>query len=282
MARPATRPRRQGRAASPLVQRKSPRQPKRPTKVTVARELSSPIIQPIVRFPHKPKIRQTVSAAGIFKKQAKADRRSKKLEKRRESAKPDLLEDIHDGLAEARTAISDKGKASFDSIHTNFTRRLTQIRTSDETFFQRVSTVAKTLTISLEDEKVQTSFSKNGKISTEYFRVGDRVANFKKIIENEEGKLQELWKQWDEVQNEYLELGIDVFGERAFGVDGVGERGHKREMGLLGLEHDARVEEIEEEIESVGAEMMKKMKASEKDLDAVAKKDQARLLQSLL
>lgn len=96
-------------------------------------------------------------------------------------------------------------------------------------------------------------------------QIGKRVATFSKIVEREETKLQELWKQWDEVQNEYLELGIEVFGREVFGVDTTGlDRGFKRDMELLDLELKTRVEEMEEEIESLGPEILKKMKASEK------------------
>ncbi|CZT44982.1 uncharacterized protein RSE6_05246 [Rhynchosporium secalis] len=249
MARPATRPRKSGRVASPLVIRKSSRQPKRPTKVTVARELSPPAVQ----NPRKPKTRETLS--------------------------------IGDGIEEARVAIGGKAKATFDDVHAGFTRRLAAIRVDDEAFFQRVEISAKTLTVPLEDEKVQTSFIKNGKTTTEFHRVGDRVADFKKIIEKEEKNLKDLWKQWDDVQNEYLELGIEIWGERAFGVECEGqvrERGFQKEMTLLGLEHDARIEELEEEIEDIGPDLLKKMKASEKESYVAAKKDQARLLQTLL
>ncbi|KAL2060438.1 hypothetical protein VTL71DRAFT_9469 [Oculimacula yallundae] len=52
----------------------------RPTRVTVAHELISIPGVPIVgQGPRKPKIQQSVSAARIFKKQAKPDLRSKKL-----------------------------------------------------------------------------------------------------------------------------------------------------------------------------------------------------------
>jgi len=96
MARQTTRPRKHGRAASPLVLRKSPRLPKKPTKVTVARSISPAIErQPVAKDGSKSKTKQTVSAAGVFKKQQKTDRRSKKHRKlREETPEPDLFEDL--------------------------------------------------------------------------------------------------------------------------------------------------------------------------------------------
>lgn len=170
-----------------------------------------------------------------------------------------------DGIEEARAIIGDRGKASFDDVHTGFTERLATIRADDEEFFQRMTTVAETFSRPLQDDMGKSVFMEGGKTVEKAYRVGDRVESFKKIIEKEAAKLTVLWNQWDEVQNEYLELGIDVFGREKFGIEGEGQdKGFKKEMTLLGLEHDARVDELEEEIESVGTEMMKKMTASEK------------------
>jgi hypothetical protein len=83
-------------------------------------------------------------------------------------------------------------------------------------------------------------------------------------------QLGEYWKQWDEVQNEYLELGVEVFGEKGFGADGNGvakrdgERGWKREMELLEVEYETRIQELDEEVEGIKEEFLKVMKASEK------------------
>ena len=124
---------------------------------------------------------------------------------------------------------------------------------------------AKTIGGSLEDECVQTSFNVGGKLVKKISKIGDRVAAFNLIIEQEETKLADLWKQWDDVQDEYRELGIDVFGREAFGIDSPGhDKGFFKEMKLLGLEHETRVDELDEEIEGIGMDIMKKIKASEK------------------
>lgn len=70
------------------------------------------------------------------------------------------------------------------------------------------------------------------------------------------------------MQNEYIELGAEIFGPTAFGGDrteGKGvEKGFKREMELLDLEHGARVEELAEEVVGISVKILQKMKASEK------------------
>ena len=170
-----------------------------------------------------------------------------------------------EGIAEARAAIGDRAKATFDDVHAGFIERLSSIQADDEKFLRDAEEAVKTIGGSLEDECVQTSFNVGGKLVKKISKIGDRVAAFNLIIEQEEAKLADLWKKWDDVQDEYRELGIDVFGREAFGIDIPGhDKGFFKEMKLLGLEHETRVDELDEEIEGIGMDIMKKIKASEK------------------
>lgn len=138
----------------------------------------------------------------------------------------------------------------------------------DEAFFEAISATTATLSAPLTEELIEGDFKRNGKTITETVKMGKRVAQFKKSVENEQVKLKEYWKQWDEMQNEYTALGIEVFGAKAFGEDAVGDegkvKGYGREMELLDLEHNTRVEALQEEIEEIGVDILKKMKTSEK------------------
>lgn len=172
---------------------------------------------------------------------------------------------VLDGIMEARATIGEKNKATFDSIHSNLIERLSITRAEDETFFQKVTEVAKNLSAPLTEEKLQTETRLGGKPITEVFKVGDRVTKVKKIIEKEEAKLNDLWKQWDEIQNEYVELGKEVFGREVFNDDSTDQEfGFKKDMALLAVEYGTKAEKLEEEIENIGPDVLKKMKASEK------------------
>jgi phosphopantothenoylcysteine decarboxylase len=159
-------------------------------------------------------------------------------------------------------------KATFDDVHAALSERLSASKAVDESFFQRVAEATKALSAPLVHEKIETTISKEGKRRTEVVEIGNRVATFKKIIEKEGAKLKDYWQQWYEVQNEYMELGIEVFGPEVFGEDAlslkISEKGFKREMELLDLEHDTSVRELDEEIEDTSAKFLQKMKASEK------------------
>ncbi len=180
-----------------------------------------------------------------------------------------------DGFEEACATLNAKSKVSFDDIHKTFKERLANTRATDEAFFETVSASAATLSAPLTEELVEADFKRDGETITEIVKMGKRVTLFKKSVENEQAKLKEYWKQWDDMQNEYIALGIEVFGAKTFSEDACGEegsvKGYHREMELLDLEHNARVEELQEEIEEISVDILRKMKASEKVSDAMYK-----------
>jgi len=98
--------------------------------------------------------------------------------------------------------------------------------------------------------------------------IGRRVATLKKLIEKEESRLEELWNQWDDVQNEYIRLGIEVFGPQAFGElaaeHGDMQGGYKKELELLSLEHEANVQALDQEVEEIGAKILQEWKNAER------------------
>jgi hypothetical protein len=133
-------------------------------------------------------------------------------------------------------------------------------------FFESVSTTTKLLTAPLDEELIETTFIREGKPVTEIVEIGKRIAQFKKSIEKSEAELKEYWKQWDDLQDEYLELGIEVFGPEAFGgaADEARETGYKKEMEILDIEYNAAINELTSEVEKVSEQMLTKMKESEK------------------
>lgn len=101
---------------------------------------------------------------------------------------------------------------------------------------------------------------------TEIVEIGKRIAQFKKSVEKDEGKLKDYWKQWEDLQGDFMELGVEVFGPGVFGgaAAEAREKGFKKEMELLDVEHGARVQELTNEVEDIGKEILQKMKESEK------------------
>lgn len=162
-------------------------------------------------------------------------------------------------------------EATFGDVHAAFTSQLAESRAADLTFFENADRITRILSAPLAEEYVEAFFNRDGIRVSETFTIGDRVEKFRRLVEKEEMQLGEYWKQWDEVQNEYLGLGVEVFGEKGFGEDGKGakrakegERGWKREMELLEVEYETRIQELDEEVGGIKGEFLKIMKASEK------------------
>ena len=173
-----------------------------------------------------------------------------------------------DSVELTRDALNANAKEKFDGVHAGFSERLEVSKSADRAFFQELAEAAATLSAPLLNEKIETTISRDGKRKTEVVEIGKRVSAFKKFVEKEEIKLKESWKQWEDLQNEYIELGVDVFGPEVFGETASGlkvrQKGFQRDMELLDLEHNARLGEFDDEIEDTGPKMLQKMKASEK------------------
>ncbi|KUJ15665.1 flavo protein [Mollisia scopiformis] len=227
--------------------------------------------------------KQNVSITGVFKKQqkVKAGRVSKKQKRRDATPELDLMDEFQAGVNEARMHISTRAKATFTSVHNGFSSKLQAFHGEDTAFLQRVSETAAILSTPLLEEKIETEIRRDGKSVVEIVEIGKRVAAFKALIDSEEAKLKQAWKEWDAVQEEYIELGVDVFGAELFGRSEAEGAGYKREIELLDLEHETRVEELEEEINEMGSETLKQMKAAEEEMDAAFKMAQAKLLTTL-
>lgn len=91
------------------------------------------------------------------------------------------------------------------------------------------------------------------------------VKKYKQIIDIEQKNLRDYWKQWEDLHDEYLALGIEVFGPESFDGITVNQRnGFKSEMELLELQHRSKIIELEDEIEKLGSHVLQKMKKSEK------------------
>lgn len=285
MARQAVKPHRQEREVNRPQRRKSVR-----LSGTLHRPVGETLGTRDAQRSKSAKTKQTVSVAEVFMKKPTVNPRDKKhhrrIEAREPTPEPNLLSNFRgtrvepapdlrvlsdcdpDAVELTRGALTTNAKAGFDDIHAMFADRLMASKKTDGSFAREIGKDTAKLTAPLLHEKIETTTTRDGKRNTEVVEIGKRVATFKKFIEKEEGRLKETWKLWDEVQNEYSELGVEVFGPEVFGNDAAGlklrQKGFKREIELLDLEQNARVEEFNEEIEDTGTRILQKMKASEK------------------
>ncbi|EPE34499.1 hypothetical protein GLAREA_10193 [Glarea lozoyensis ATCC 20868] len=262
-----------------LLNRALERRPK--TKSNVQHIVQDKVKKSALKRTHEPK---TVSVAGLFRKHAKPAVRSGK--KRKEpTPEPGMMDTLLDGIDQARTSISDQLATALSTTHGHFKTEIARSHAEDENFREATNEYLTTLGAPLAEEEVETITKKNGKCITAIVNMGQRTTEFGTIVEIESAKLKELWKQWDDLQNEYLEQGVEVFGPEKFGeaaelVKGK-RKGFKMEMELIDGEFSTTVQELKEEIEDLSKADLQKMKSSEKELEIMIKREQAKMLASI-
>ena len=247
------------------------------------------------------KVRKTVSAASIFTQKAKVDAKYKKhkmsfpetaKEKTKDKTKKMAREktpehglsiELHgqhfgfcrcgdtdnfsESIKEARNAINASLIEEFTNAYGIFLDRLVLSRKSDESFFEKVSTSMKTFCEPLSEEDISREMKRDGQIVIETDQLGSLIKKFKDRIEKEQGRLENGWKQWDALQNDFIDLGVDIFGCDAF-VEGLAEQedretGFKVDMEKMDRDHSERVNELADDVENVRVKTSQKMKASE-------------------
>ena len=158
--------------------------------------------------------------------------------------------------------------ASLGDIQGLFKKRLATYKSDSETFIASVAATEGIISSPLAEDQIQTTFKRDGKIVTETVEIGKRIAQFKKLVQKEDAKLTDYWKQWEEVRAEFADIGAEVFGRDAFGLTEVENQGNvkgfSRDMKTLNLEHNPTIEDFKAEVKEIGEKALQKMKASEK------------------
>lgn len=183
-------------------------------------------------------------------------------------------------MSEVGNDIAKDGLCTFDEALSLNLRILDSVKKEDQKATEMISTAITMLTtpLSLEPENVDNSDSDPHTQNSSNF-----IANYVQKIKIEQENLEKCWKQWYDIQNEYTELYIDVFGQESSGQSATHhESKFKSKMEMLDLEKTSEIADFEEEINRLSVQTLQKMRKSEKELDAAMKKEKTRLLTSLV
>jgi len=137
----------------------------------------------------------------------------------------------------------------------------------DTDFYNDIEAQRQSLLAPIAEETVETNFMRDGKSVKETLQIGQRIEAFKTMLAKKEAELIHYWAEWEKVQARIVQLGIEVLGAEAFEGGSAGdlrEKGYRRYMEELDLEHQIWLEEMDEEIQLIGEESVKKMQATEK------------------
>jgi hypothetical protein len=139
----------------------------------------------------------------------------------------------------------------------------------DSDFYNDIAEQRKELLAPLEKDVVETVFThKDGTTTAEKFQIGERIESFKAAVESKEAEIKQLWREWEKVQEQIVDLGIEVLGPEVFKegsvIVGTEKKGYRKEMELLDKEHETWLEDMQKEINRIGQEAIDKMTAAEK------------------
>lgn len=138
----------------------------------------------------------------------------------------------------------------------------------DTDFYNDIEAQRESLLAPITEETVETNFMRDGKSVKETLQIGQRIEAFKAMLAKKEAELAHYWAEWEKVQARIVQLGIEVLGAETFEGGSAGDsrekKGYRRDMEELDLEHQIWLEEMEEEIQLIGEESVKKMQATEK------------------
>ncbi|POS87995.1 hypothetical protein EPUL_000537 [Erysiphe pulchra] len=244
---------------------------------------------------NKTKTKKSYSVANVFATSNKPTRRQRREGHERDNFDTTTIKVLNDQMSEVGSKIAKDAVETFDEILESHLENLMSIKEKDSRFKQMVSeaiSIIVTPLISRNGDLKSPSYPSDSRTSSDANTTitsnsnTDAIYNVKKykqIIDAEQKNLRDCWKQWEDIHDEYLTLGIEVFGPESFDEPAVCQRnGFKSEMELLDLQHRSKIIELENEIEKLGSHVLQKMKKSEKDLDLFMKREKNKVLASLV
>ncbi|RKF59226.1 hypothetical protein OnM2_061048 [Erysiphe neolycopersici] len=232
-----------------------------------------------INLNNKRKSKESYSVANVFATSTKPTRRQRKREHKRDNRNTTIINVLNDQMGEVGGKIAKDATETFDEVLESHLENLMSIEEKDERFKSIISEAILKLAaplISRNGDLKSLSYlsdsptSSDANIITKDNSNIDTVYNIKKykqIINMEQENLRNCWKQWEDIHDEYLALGIEVFGPESFDDNTAIQRnGFKSDMELLDLQHKSKIMELEGEIEKLGSNVMQKMKKSEKSV----------------
>ena len=172
-----------------------------------------------------------------------------------------------DSVDEARRAIDASQNAAFENIYNSFLSIMDGSGAQDDAFIESLTDALKILTAPLTEEQIEATFKRDDTPVTEIIQMGKRIGMFQESVVKDEAKLSGYWKEWEELQDDFIELGCEVFGKDAFPtsvvVKNLMREGFVRDMEMVTQECSTMVEDMAEHIEELGVRLLKELVASE-------------------
>ncbi|RDW61067.1 hypothetical protein BP6252_12450 [Coleophoma cylindrospora] len=243
----------------------------------------------VTRSPVNSKAKRTTNASVLFNaKVIKPKLGSKRLIKKKARQQAEEPQDEYSlvldrSLDKTRIGIESVVEDALAKTHEGFEARLANPELDIRSLLDVISLANGEFGTSLAEERLDIAIAHpEGRKSETQYTIGQRVADFKEFTETQRSKLRHYWKQWYDIDNAITELGRGVLGnslpEEPEEGQEAGDKTFCRVMELANTEYSTILDEYEEQIDEVRADLVVKLRDTEEKLRAHDLKERARLL----
>lgn len=152
----------------------------------------------------------------------------------------------------------------FDVIGAEYEATMNSHAAKDFAFVNYIEGTMDLLSTPLAHEHVSVNFTRGGNHVTDVVQMGERMSTYKDYVDTQNNHLTGYWTEWEELQDEYMDLGIEVFGSDAFHHPPAGvkkfEAGFERKMELAHLEHQKKLRDVNKMLEVLETDFIKEIK----------------------
>lgn len=177
-----------------------------------------------------------------------------------------------DALTEASNALEEKFNHSFNNIYSSFMDTMDGSGAQDDAFVNTLTDAMDMLALPLHDEAVEATFTTDdGNVkAAKIIEIGERMDVFKNSIAKDRDHLCTYWNEWEAIQDEFIRLGVSVFGSESFAsredaaavADLMGAN-FLRDMLTVNHEYSALFNDMAEQIADIGAGLVEEVEAAE-------------------
>ncbi|RDW91206.1 hypothetical protein BP5796_02371 [Coleophoma crateriformis] len=228
----------------------------------------------VTRSPVNSKAKRTANASVLFKaKVIKPKLGSKRPIKKKALQQAEEPQDAYSlaldrSLDKTRIGIESVVEDALTKTRKGFEARLANPELEIKSLLDVVLVANEEFGTSLAEERLDIviAYQEERKFETQY-TIGQRVADFKEFTETQRSKLRCYWKQWYDIDNAIAVLGRGVLGnflpEKQEEGQGAGDKTFCRAMELANTEYSTILDEYEEQIDEVRADLVVKLRDTE-------------------
>jgi hypothetical protein len=172
-----------------------------------------------------------------------------------------------DNITSIEQFLEDSMAEDFDVIGAEYEATMNAHAAKDAAFVHYIEGTMDLLSTPLAHEHIAVNFTRSGKHVTDVVQMGERMNTYKNCVDSHNNHLSGYWNDWEELQDEYMDLGLEVFGSDAFRYPPAGvkkfEAGFERKMELAYLEHQSMLKDVHKKLEALEVDFIKEIKAVE-------------------